>query len=127
MTKGNIWLIVIFLMLFLSRLFCLCVLFTGVCRLGDETTEVKRTMEKRWAFGAENCVSFFDCWVVSALFFFVSIHLNAWNNNRWMRAGREGADWNETERDRNNAGSGINAGHYGRVRATMGKTSVVFT
>ena len=56
--------------------FCPSLLFTGVCRLEDKTTEVNRQREKRWAFGAKNCVRYFDCWVVSILLFLVSTHLN---------------------------------------------------
>ena len=73
MTKDKIWLVVIFLMFFPWRLFCAFYSFTEVCWLGDETTKVKRLREKRWAFGAENWIKYFDCLVVSTLFFLVSI------------------------------------------------------
>ena len=39
-------------------------------------TKVKRPREKRWKYGAENCVRSFDCWIVStisSLFLVVSV------------------------------------------------------
>ena len=58
--------IVVFLMCFFWHLFCPSFSLTAVCRLGDETTEVKRPREKRWAFGAENYVRCF--WLLGSLF-----------------------------------------------------------
>ena len=66
---------------------------------GRRNDKIKWPREKWWAFGAENCVRCF--WLLDCFysFFFVSIHLNLWNNNRWIRARRDEAERNRMGSD----------------------------